>query len=66
MAKGTNQKLKLVYLIKILLEQTDEEHSITMQEIMEALAAYDITAERKSIYSDLEEIDIEQHIKYAK
>ncbi len=56
MAKGTNQKLKLVYLIKILLEQTDEEHSITMQEIMEALAAYDITAERKSIYADLEEI----------
>jgi len=31
MAKGTNQKLKLVYLIKILLEQMDEEHSITMQ-----------------------------------
>jgi len=56
MAKGTNQKLKLVYLIKILLEQTDEEHCITMQEIMEALAAYDITAERKSIYADLEEI----------
>lgn len=56
MAKGSNQKLKLVYLIKIFLERTDEEHSITMQEIIEALAAYDISAERKSIYADLEAI----------
>ncbi len=56
MAKGTNQKLKLIYLIKILLEKTDESHSITMPEILEALAAYDITAERKSIYADIEAI----------
>ena len=56
MAKGANQKLKLIYLIKIMLEQTDEEHSITMQEILEALEAYDISAERKSIYADLEAI----------
>lgn len=56
MAKGTNQKLKLIYLIKILLEKTDDEHSITMTEILEALAAHDITAERKSIYTDFESI----------
>lgn len=56
MAKGTNQKLKLIYLIKILLEKTDESHSITMPEILEGLAAYDITAERKSIYADIEAI----------
>ncbi len=54
--KGTNQKLKLVYLIKILLERTDEEHSITMQEILEALECYDVSAERKSIYADIEAI----------
>ena len=56
MAKGTNQKLKLGYLIKILLERTDDTHSLTMPEIIEALAAYDISAERKSIYADLETI----------
>lgn len=56
MAKGTNQKLKLVYLIKILLEKTDDEHSITMPEILQSLAAYEITAERKSIYTDIETI----------
>lgn len=42
MAKGVNQKLKIIYLMKILLEKTDEEHSITMQEIKESLEAYGI------------------------
>ena len=56
MAKGSNQKLKLIYLIKILLEKTDDNHSITMPEIIEALAAYDVTAERKSIYTDIDTI----------
>ena len=30
MAKGVNQKLKLLYLMDILLEKTDENHGITM------------------------------------
>lgn len=54
MAKGTNQKLKLVYLMKILLEKTDEEHSLTMEEIIAALQTYGVSAERKSLYGDLE------------
>lgn len=54
MAKGSNQKLKLVYLMKILLEKTDEAHSITMEDILTSLAAYGISAERKSIYTDIE------------
>ncbi len=54
MAKGANQKLKLIYLMRILLEKTDESHSLTMPEILAALKAYDVTAERKSIYDDLE------------
>ena len=48
MPKGTNQKLKLYRLAQIMLEQTDDEHYITMAEIMEALRRYDITADRKS------------------
>lgn len=56
MAKGNNQKLKIVYLMKILLERTDETHSITMSEILTALEAYGISAERKSIYSDIENL----------
>ena len=54
MAKSSNQKLKLMYLMKIMLEKTDETHSITMLEIIEALAAYGVSAERKSLYSDIE------------
>lgn len=54
MAKGANQKLKLLYLLKILWERTDDEHGMTMQEIIEALAKYDVQAERKSIYADME------------
>lgn len=54
MPKGTNQKLKLYYLGKIMTEKTDDEHSLTMPEIQQALAEYEVTAERKSLYDDLE------------
>lgn len=54
MAQGSNQRLKLLYLMKVLLEKTDESHSITMQEILTSLKAYDINAERKSIYTDMD------------
>lgn len=52
MSKGSNQKLKLSYLTKIMLEKTDDEHSLTMSQIMKELEYYDVTAERKSIYAD--------------
>ena len=54
MPKGTNQKLKLLYLMQILQERTDDSHGLTMQEIIDALQACDVTAERKSIYTDIE------------
>ena len=50
MPKGTNQKLKLYYLARIMVEKTDDEHRITMPEIQEKLEAYDVTADRKSLY----------------
>ncbi len=58
MPKGTNQKLKLYYLSRIMLEKTDDEHMITMPEILKALKAYDVTADRKSIYDDLEALKV--------
>ena len=58
MPKSSNQKLKLPYLMKIMLEQTDEEHPITVPQIIEELAKYDISAERKSLYSDLEALSL--------
>lgn len=57
MPKGTNQKFKLYRLAQIMLEKTDDEHYITMPEIIEALSAYDISADRKSIYNDLRDLE---------
>ena len=54
MAKSTMQKSKILYLVKILQEQTDEEHGITVSEIISALDGYGISAERKSVYDDIE------------
>ena len=58
MPKGTNQKLKLYYLARIMVEKTDDEHRITMPEIQEKLEAYDVTADRKSLYDDLEALRV--------
>ena len=54
MAKSANQKLKMLYLKKILLEKTDDEHAITMPEIIKELESCGVKAERKSIYDDIE------------
>lgn len=56
MPKGTNQKLKLIYIIKYLMENTDENHKVTMADILRYLEGYEISAERKSIYADIEAI----------
>ena len=53
MPKSSNQKLKLLYLLKILREETDEEHFLNSQQLIERLARWDISAERKSIYDDI-------------
>ena len=56
MARGTNQKFKFTYLMKIMLETTDDEHSITMPRILEELEKYGVSAERKSIYTDFSDM----------
>ena len=54
MAKGANQKSKLLVLYQLLLERTDEENPLTTQQIIEYLEQNGIGAERKSIYTDME------------
>ncbi len=54
MAKSPKQKMKLLYLRDLLLERTDEEHGLTVAEMIAYLEENDISAERKSIYDDLE------------
>ena len=54
MANQPNSKLKLLFLLQILQERTDEEHGLSTQEIIEALAERGIDAARKSVYRDIE------------
>ena len=54
MSQAPKQRTKLLYLRKILLEKTDEQNPMTMRELISELAVYDIHAERKTIYNDLE------------
>lgn len=44
--------------MKILLEQTDEEHSLTVPQMITELGNVGISAERKSIYDDLEYLQL--------
>ena len=54
--KSEKQRLKILYLYKILKEQTDENNSITMPQIISQLSAYGISAGRKALYDDIKAI----------
>ena len=48
-----NQRLKLLYLMKIFYEKTDDEHSLSIMQLIDELAVYGITVKRKTLYSDI-------------
>lgn len=54
MVKQSSQKLKILHLRQILLDETDDDHGLGMAEIIGKLAEKGISAERKSIYRDLD------------
>ncbi len=54
MPRSANQKLKILYIYKILFEMTDENVSLNASQIITELERYGISAERKSIYDDIE------------
>ena len=53
MAKG---KMKMLHLIRIFTEDTDDEHALTLQDIIAKLSSVDITADRKTLYADFEDL----------
>ena len=53
MPRSEHQKLKLLYLKEILETQSDADHPLTAQSLIDLLAEKGIRAERKSIYSDM-------------
>lgn len=57
MPKDRNQKLKILCIARILTEQSDEEHPVNTESIIRQLKQYGITAECKSIYSDIDALN---------
>ncbi len=57
MAKSENQKQKLLYLADLLRRETDEQHGLTVQQMINSLAEHGVSAERKSIYDDLKTLE---------
>jgi len=55
-AKSTGQKLKLLYIVKLLEENTDEHHPASTEDIITYLEANGIHSQRKSIYDDMEKL----------
>lgn len=53
MPKSKNQKQKILYIMKFFYEETDEEHTLTVNEIIAKLERNGISAARRSIYDDI-------------
>ena len=53
MAKSEGQKLKILYILKMLEELSDEEHPVTTARLIAELEKKGIRCERKTIYSDI-------------
>lgn len=66
MAKSHNQKIKIL-ILEQMLSGTGENKVVTMQEILDNLGQYGISAERKSIYDDMEALrDFGYDIQYKR
>lgn len=57
-ARHSNLRLRILYLCKIMYEETDERHSLTASEIINRLEAYGITVARKALYEDIEALKV--------
>ena len=56
MAQTANYKRKLPILARLLLERSDDEHPISRREMQEELERWGLSAERKSLYDDMEQL----------
>ena len=56
--KKHNQRMKHYFVLQYLLKNTDENHFETATDIVEHLKEFGIESERRSIYKDIQEINI--------
>ena len=58
MARSAYQKLKPLYIMNYLLQNSDDDHQVSMSQLIEHLAAHGIPSERKSVYDDIEALRV--------
>ena len=67
MAKTVTNKLRTLYIMDALLEKSDENSRLSTKALLEMLEANGFTADRKSIYDDIETLQTwGMDILYAK
>lgn len=54
MPRSAGQKEKLLRILMLLWDRTDETRGVTIREVTDYLSGYDIRAERKSVYHDFQ------------
>lgn len=52
----TDTKARILYIYQMLLQETDREHDITIQQIIDKLEAAGISAYRKTVIADIEQL----------
>lgn len=57
MAKGIEKKMRMLWILRFLEEETDEDHGLTEKQLEERLAEQGIASERRLIYDDLHALD---------
>lgn len=58
LAKQSNQKLKIIYVLDILKRYSDEDNPLNSAQIADRLKGMGIQAERKSIYDDISQLQL--------
>ena len=58
MAHNTPQKIKLMKIWEILQKKTDPDHQMTTRELLAELAQLGISCERRSLYRDIETLNL--------
>jgi len=56
MAAGRNQKQKMLYLARIFMQETDDEHALNTQELIDRLETCGVNEDRKTLYKDVDEL----------
>lgn len=66
MGKENFQKIKLLKIWEILTQDSDKEHPLDTIEIIEKLAKVGISCDRKTLYTDIDELNLHGYKVYQK